>query len=59
MIDYGYTPLDKDNWRLNKTRKQEARSKGVTSLRLTVSTYCITDEMIVIQPRLAIALRNN
>ncbi|OHQ30047.1 mobilization protein [Staphylococcus sp. HMSC067F07] len=28
MIDYGYTPLDKDNWRLNKTRKQEARSKG-------------------------------
>lgn len=28
MIDYGYTPLDKDNWRLNKTRKQDARSKG-------------------------------
>ncbi|MCH4416510.1 relaxase/mobilization nuclease domain-containing protein [Staphylococcus haemolyticus] len=28
MIDYGYTPLNKDNWRLNKTRKQEARSKG-------------------------------
>ncbi|MEU8310671.1 hypothetical protein AB0C84_44680 [Actinomadura sp. NPDC048955] len=28
MIDYGYTPLDKDNWRLNKSRKAEARSKG-------------------------------
>ena len=28
MIDHGYTPLDKDNWCLNKTRKQEARSKG-------------------------------
>lgn len=28
MIDYGYTPLNKENWRLNKTRKTEARSKG-------------------------------
>lgn len=28
MIDYGYKPLDKDNWRLNKTRKAEACSKG-------------------------------